>query len=51
MNTVNVTVTVNGAERSAQVEPRTLLVHYLRDSLRLTGTHIGCDTAIAAPAR
>ena len=45
MNTVNVTVTVNGAERSAQVEPRTLLVHYLRDSLRLTGTHIGCDTS------
>ena len=45
MNTVNVTVTVNGAERSAEVEPRTLLVHYIRDSLRLTGTHIGCDTS------
>ncbi len=45
MSTVNVTVTVNGAERSAQVEPRTLLVHYIRDSLQLTGTHIGCDTS------
>ena len=45
MNTVNVTVTVNGTERSAQVEPRTLLVYFLRDHLRLTGTHIGCDTS------
>ena len=45
MSTLNVTVTVNGAERSAEVEPRTLLVHYLRDHLRLTGTHIGCDTS------
>jgi carbon-monoxide dehydrogenase small subunit len=38
------TVTVNGEERSAEVEPRLLLVHFLRDSLGLTGTHIGCDT-------
>lgn len=42
---VNVTMTVNGVERSAEVEPRTLLVHYLRDSLGLTGTHVGCDTS------
>ncbi|WP_338470518.1 (2Fe-2S)-binding protein [Niallia sp. XMNu-256] len=40
-----VTVNVNGAERSAEVEPRKLLVHYLRDDLGLTGTHIGCDTS------
>lgn len=42
---VNVTLTVNGVERSADVEPRTLLVHMLRDSLGLTGTHVGCDTS------
>lgn len=42
---VNVTLTVNGEERSAEVEPRTLLVHMLRDSLGLTGTHVGCDTS------
>jgi len=35
---------VNGQERSAEVEPRLLLVHFLRERLRLTGTHIGCDT-------
>ncbi len=40
-----VTVTVNGKQRSASVEPRTLLVHYLRDELGLTGTHVGCDTS------
>jgi carbon-monoxide dehydrogenase small subunit len=39
-----VTVTVNGRATSQEVEPRTLLVHYLRDNLNLTGTHIGCDT-------
>jgi aerobic carbon-monoxide dehydrogenase small subunit len=38
-------LTVNGKAVSAQVEPRTLLVDFLRDHLRLTGTHIGCDTA------
>jgi carbon-monoxide dehydrogenase small subunit len=38
------TVTVNGAQRSAEIEPRLLLVHFLRDTLGLTGTHIGCDT-------
>lgn len=42
---VNVTMTINGQERSAEVEPRTLLVHLLRDSLGLTGTHVGCDTS------
>src|SRR2546428_9502322 len=41
---VNVHVTVNGAPRSATVETRTLLVHFLRENLSLTGTHIGCDT-------
>jgi carbon-monoxide dehydrogenase small subunit len=40
-----VTMTVNGQERSAEVEPRTLLVHVLRDHLGLTGTHVGCDTS------
>jgi carbon-monoxide dehydrogenase small subunit len=39
-----VETTVNGALRSAAVEARTLLVHYIRESLGLTGTHIGCDT-------
>jgi carbon-monoxide dehydrogenase small subunit len=37
-------VTVNGVEQSNDVEPRLLLVHYLRDTLNLTGTHVGCDT-------
>ena len=37
-------VIVNGEARTEEVEPRTLLVHYLRDTLGLTGTHIGCDT-------
>jgi len=37
-------VTVNGAARESEVESRLLLVHYLREMLRLTGTHIGCDT-------
>jgi carbon-monoxide dehydrogenase small subunit len=41
---MRVEVTVNGEARSADVEPRTLLVHFLRDTLGLTGTHIGCDT-------
>src|SRR5205085_11722837 len=38
-------VTVNGKVRSASIEPRILLVHFLREHLRLTGTHIGCDTS------
>jgi len=40
-----VSMTVNGMEVSADVEPRTLLVDYLRENLRLTGTHVGCDTS------
>jgi aerobic carbon-monoxide dehydrogenase small subunit len=39
-----ISVTVNGQERSAEVEPRLLLVHFLRQTLGLTGTHVGCDT-------
>jgi carbon-monoxide dehydrogenase small subunit len=42
---VKITVTVNGVPRTADVEPRLLLVHFLRDVLGLTGTHIGCDTS------
>jgi aerobic carbon-monoxide dehydrogenase small subunit len=42
---MDVTVTVNGEPRSADVEPRLLLVHFLRDTLGLTGTHWGCDTS------
>jgi carbon-monoxide dehydrogenase small subunit len=38
-------VTVNGREHEANVEPRTLLVHFIRDHLGLTGTHVGCDTS------
>ena len=40
-----VTMTVNGASRSAEVEGRTLLVDFLREKLQLTGTHVGCDTS------
>jgi len=40
-----VSMTVNGAPASADVEDRTLLVHFLRENLRLTGTHVGCDTS------
>jgi len=40
-----ISVTVNGRTHQGDVEPRTLLVHYLRDALGLTGTHIGCDTS------
>ena len=42
---VRLSMTVNGKSKSADVAPRTLLVDFLRDHLRLTGTHIGCDTA------
>jgi aerobic carbon-monoxide dehydrogenase small subunit len=41
----NVSMTVNGKAVSGTVEPRTLLVQFLRDNLRLTGTHVGCDTS------
>lgn len=40
-----VTMTVNGKKVSADVEDRTLLVHYLREAQGLTGTHVGCDTS------
>jgi aerobic carbon-monoxide dehydrogenase small subunit len=40
-----ITLKVNGVEQSAEVEPRLLLVHFLRERLGLTGTHIGCDTS------
>jgi aerobic carbon-monoxide dehydrogenase small subunit len=43
--TVKVSLTVNGKPASAEVEERTLLVNFIRDNLRLTGTHVGCDTA------
>jgi carbon-monoxide dehydrogenase small subunit len=39
-----VTLTVNGVEQSRDVEDRTLLVHFIRDHLGMTGTHVGCDT-------
>jgi carbon-monoxide dehydrogenase small subunit len=42
---VPVSVTVNGDAHTAEVEPRLLLVHFLRDTLGLTGTHVGCDTS------
>lgn len=42
---VAVRLTVNGAAYAAEVEPRLLLVHFLRDNLGLTGTHVGCDTS------
>jgi aerobic carbon-monoxide dehydrogenase small subunit len=41
-----ISINVNGVDTSAEVEPRLLLVHYLRDVLALTGTHIGCETSI-----
>jgi carbon-monoxide dehydrogenase small subunit len=42
---VKIQVTVNGTAHTSEVEPRLLLVHYLRDVLNLTGTHVGCDTS------
>jgi aerobic carbon-monoxide dehydrogenase small subunit len=42
---VPITVTVNGQRHVGEVEPRQLLVHFLRESLGLTGTHVGCDTS------
>jgi len=41
----HISVTVNGRLRKGHVEPRTLLVHFLREQLNLTGTHVGCDTS------
>jgi aerobic carbon-monoxide dehydrogenase small subunit len=45
MSTHQIKVTVNGTEHKTTVEARTLLVHLLREEMRLTGTHIGCDTS------
>jgi aerobic carbon-monoxide dehydrogenase small subunit len=42
----SVSINVNGKPKSSEIEPRLLLVHYLRDSLGLTGTHVGCETSI-----
>ena len=42
---VPIQLTVNGVEHAATVEPRTLLVYFLRDDLSLTGSHVGCDTS------
>ncbi len=41
---MNIELVVNGVPHASDVEPRLLLVHYLRDVLELTGTHVGCDT-------
>ena len=43
--TVSVNMTVNGRAVSASIDPRTLLVQFIRENLQLTGTHVGCDTA------
>jgi carbon-monoxide dehydrogenase small subunit len=45
MSSITISMTVNGKPVSAQAEPRTLLVQFLRESLKLTGTHVGCDTS------
>ena len=45
MANTSIRINVNGKARAATVEPRLLLVHFLREHLRLTGTHIGCDTS------
>ena len=42
---MQVSMTVNGRQVSGDVAPRTLLVHFLREDLRLTGTHVGCETS------
>jgi len=42
---VSISITVNGVKHEAEVEPRELLVYFLRDRLALTGTHVGCDTS------
>jgi carbon-monoxide dehydrogenase small subunit len=44
--TIPISLTVNGVKRQAEVEPRQLLVHFLRDTLGLTGTHVGCETTL-----
>jgi len=41
-----VKINVNGVEQAHEVEPRTLLAHFLREQCKLTGTHVGCETSI-----
>ncbi len=43
---MRITVTLNGERRDDDIDPRTLLVHYLRDTADLTGTHVGCETSL-----
>src|SRR5688500_12485827 len=43
---IPIALTINGTQRRAEVASRTLLVHFLREELNLTGTHIGCETSI-----
>jgi len=45
MSKTNITMTVNGASHTVEVEPRELLIHVLREKLNLTGPHIGCETS------
>jgi carbon-monoxide dehydrogenase small subunit len=45
MSSITISMTVNGKPVSAQAEPRTLLVQFIRENLKLTGTHVGCDTS------
>jgi carbon-monoxide dehydrogenase small subunit len=45
MSSIKVSMTVNGRPVSGEVDPRTLLVEFIRENLRLTGTHVGCDTS------
>src|SRR5207253_3070659 len=49
MAKTHITMKVNGAEVEGLVEPRTLLVHFIRENLGLTGTHIGCETTHCGP--
>jgi carbon-monoxide dehydrogenase small subunit len=44
VDSIPISITVNGKKQEAEVEPRMLLAHFLREKLSLTGTHIGCDT-------
>ncbi|MBI4315204.1 MAG: 2Fe-2S iron-sulfur cluster binding domain-containing protein, partial [Chloroflexi bacterium] len=44
MSTHHIKLTINGQAAEADVSARTLLVHFIRDTLSMTGTHIGCDT-------
>jgi carbon-monoxide dehydrogenase small subunit len=43
---MRINVTINGEQRSDDIDPRTLLVHYIRDVVGLTGTHVGCETSM-----